>query len=428
MKKKSIGCELQPLIFDDIITQKNEGILDHIQITVPNNISFLKAFECSNLIATIAHCNLLNTFGENNWADLQAVGQQIKALKPVHVVEHFTAFRPHSNEKTGLYFTTELREPKIFSKICDSIAKWQDVLGIKVCLENIAISNNVEEYFDLLLNVMARTDCGIACDVPHFLISVNSAKMDRKKVLLLANDLNPKQIHVGGLSILDGQLKDNHKLFSPWVVSEANILFENFEYITLEQNHMINSYTVKQNLQSIRQEAQIESPAFLLDGMGPSSEKLNDEIAFDAAKANGFPKAVRKWDRILVPEIQNEQLNSPLDLYNKYTPFFSPIATIELAFSDLDPISAVKSVTSLIRWSFAYLSWWYPLSARYAHIIYGEGPSELFANLINESDAPVNETYIRGPLLKRFISDKNFWVEVAFPRIENDFAAKGGNL
>ena len=104
LNSPSLGCELQPLVVPPIPTLRNDGPLKHLQVTIPNTLTFFQAQAAVDDVPVIAHCNLLNTFGENQWEELRPFTRQIRALKPAHVVQHFTAFRHPSGEKTGIIF------------------------------------------------------------------------------------------------------------------------------------------------------------------------------------------------------------------------------------------------------------------------------------------------------------------------------------
>ena len=412
-KAKSYGCELQPLVFDRIEELKSKGLLNHIQVTIPNTITFNTAHEFSKKIATIAHCNILNTFGENNWSELAPMVAQIRALNPVHVVEHFTAFRPSENEKTGVYFDLGLTRPLSKLKIIDGVNRWQEMIDRPLCLENISIAENVEAYFDLLLEVREKTGCGIACDLPHFFLSVYSAGFSEERIRTLAGSLRPKQLHVGGLSITNGVLKDNHKGFSPWILQLAHSLFSEADYITLEQNHLIPASVIEKQLNQCRLAQHPSVPAEIKAGIGIALAELNDELAKETAINAGVLVGVRTS---LKSEGLGNQCESSLEFYNKYQPFFSPIASLEQCFDNLSPEQAVEALASVARWSLYYQSWWRPETPRFANVSYGEG-SKTFYSAVVSDDTITGENQIENENKRRFESKRGFWCEIATPGI-----------
>lgn len=405
---KSYGCELQPNLFDSIDSLKKRAHLDHLQVTIPTTVSYEEVLKQIGDLQIIAHSNLLNVFGKVSWDELKHVVPQIRSLNPLHVVEHFTAFRPVETEKTGLFFDPSISNESGFSEVRDKILRWQDLLGIPLCLENIGIAENVQQYFDFLLKIRDATECEVACDVPHFILSTVTAKYPSTEIEELAKALNPVQIHIGGLSVVNGIIRDNHKGFSPWLSGLSDRLFPNAQFITLEQNHKIPADIVESQLIEAHSERPIQIPLNVQNAEGIPSEILNEELTLETAKNVGLPKGIRRI------EVENPGLETALELYEKYQPFIFPVTSLKLEIKELGPVEAVEAVASIARWAINYQSWWAPDAPRYARISYGEGDNLKFTTVISEKSNS-DQTNEREKV-RRFNSKNNeFWCEIATP-------------
>jgi uncharacterized protein (UPF0276 family) len=415
---KSFGCELHPLLFDKITVMKTAGLIDHIQVTVPNTVGFKDAFRFSEQIPTIVHSNLLNTFGENNWSELKPVSKQVQALKPIHVVEHFTAFRQNS-EKSGIYFNLSLFEKRNFEKIVDVVRRWQDLLDAPLCLENVAIVENVEAYFNLLCEVREKTGCKVVCDLPHFFISAFSASFSDEQIVKTAKALNPIQVHAGGLTCAYGILKDNHKGYSPWIAGAGHLLFTNAEYMTLEQSPQIPATTIEKYLTDCKAPSVSTVPRDIKMAKGASATEVNDDLAIDAIVSIGLSNGVRRS-----PDTTTE-IDSAVDLYSKYQPFVFPLASLEDSMGDLTPAQAVQVAASISKLSMLYQSWWNPEAGSYSRVSYGEENTLIHTSILSE-DGSYNSANLGEENIKRFQSVKNnFWCDVAMPKISIKNRDKG---
>jgi len=416
----SLGCELQPILLPRLLEFKRDKLMSHLQVTIPNTLTFFQAMESIGDLSVIAHCNILNTFGKNEWAELKPWVRQIRSLRPQHVVEHFTSFRSPSGEKTGILFEPAITIGARRQVVVDSINRWQDLLGLPLCLENVPISKDIEAYFDFLLEIKSETGCGIACDLPHFFLSMFSGKRSESQMRSLAADLDPTQLHVGGLSLSpEGTLRDNHKLFSPWVLSQGRLLFPTANFITLEQNHQVPPDMVAKQLKAITDEKVLPIPDGFYEGNGMSEGIANTELSYETALSNRYPEPVLSpnYNRSSAVRYRKGPQNS-LEFYDKYLPFLSPLSILEEQLDDLSSKEVIQFLASMSRWSFSYLSWWNSALARTATaaVRYGEGETVHFerrfgADGISDVSFSFEETI-------RFSSKSGFWVEVTSPRLE----------
>ena len=417
----SVGCELQPVMIPVLPELRREKLVSHLQITIPNTLTYFQAREAALDTPLIAHCNLLNTFGENSWAELKPWTKQIRSLKPVHVVEHFTAFRLSSGHKPAVWFDLELMRPLKKQAVIDTVDRWQTELGVPLCLENVPLADNVEAYFDLLLDVKSATGCEIACDLPHFFLSVFSANYSDAQIRNLAAALAPRQLHVGGLSrSSDGLLRDNHKVFSPWILSEGLALFPEAPFVTLEQNHRIPAESVSKQLRMIHDCEPAKTPEGYRQLHGASSEVLSQEIAFETARSNRYPIPPRDESRYrqLSAERYTKESSSLIDFYDKFLPFVSPLSVLEAEVDNLPPTEIVRTLAAASQWAISYLSWRSPqeVARAYAVVRYGEGDKICFERRMGSS---VGE-YSKFEETRRFSSERGFWVEVTSPRLRID--------
>lgn len=417
----SVGCELQPVMIPVLSELRTEKLVSHLQITIPNTLTYFQAREAASDTPLIAHCNLLNTFGENSWEELKPWAAQIRSLKPIHVVEHFTAFRLPSGQKPAVWFDLDLMKPQRKQAIIEAVQRWQDELGAPLCLENVPIAENVGAYFDLLLDVKNATGCEIACDLPHFFLSVFSANYSDAQIRSLAAALAPRQLHVGGLSqSSDGLLRDNHKVFSPWVLSEGIALFPDAPFITLEQNHRIPAENVTKQLRMIHDHAPEEAPEEYHQLRGAPSEVLSQEIATETARSNRYPTPPldeSRYRQLSAARYQSEP-RSLIDFYDKFLPFLSPLSVLETEVESLPATEIVRTLAAASQWAISYLSWRSPHEVAHAYAIvrYGEGDKVCFERRIGSSGGD----YSRLEETRRFSSERGFWVEVTSPKLRND--------
>jgi uncharacterized protein (UPF0276 family) len=416
--KQSIGCEYTWSCQQAIHDLADAGKINHIQITIPNTLLFHEALDASCRVPTIAHCNLLNVFGENNWAELRAVAQQIKRLNPLHVIEHFTAFR-NGGAKAGISFGTTLStNPNTIEIATDNIKRWQDILGLSVCLENVAVIENCNLYFELMLEACHRTQTRAVVDLPHFFLSALTKSSGTNNVHDLATSLNPIQIHIAGVGIHDDKyLIDKHDLFSPWLLNYARDLFPQASYLTVEQSHSVPAKQLIKYLDFCNTpDVKLPKEPARIALLPPYPTVLvNADLTTSAAKNNGLPILES------VPKIELDDqasASAAIDLYDKYVPFFWPLPSVR-SFAE-NPTSSlsetVKYVSILARWACAYQSWWAPTAPRIAHLAAFDSSTTLnFSGFVvgKEPPEPVAMTSVR------VLHHSGSWVEAKLPLLKH---------
>lgn len=425
---KHVGCEMHSVLVGDYLRFKPEAQCDHFQFTPPTVIPLSKLREIGESYRLISHDNLFNALGENDWNEIEPFAEQVRALKPVHSVVHFTNFRPRKGIKSGVHFDLEYCKPAYKQRIVDQVLRWQDKVGVPVSLENIPLSKNVRAYFDLLLEVKQRVGCLMTCDVPHFIIAAFSSEGDRGRefVSAYAQELNPIQVHLGSISIFNGVIRDNHKKFQPWLAPVALGLFPNVSYVTVEQYFRTPPETAIHYLNELRTALPKDLSEVMGEAVGNNIETANDELAKDASGYHKeFTTAIRVLDSPKDISRNLDGFSSALDIYKKYVPFYFPLATIDSFMNDSDPVSAVKAAAGLARWSLHYLEWWFPHLPKKALVRYGEGGidsrSVQFEKVVSDfglSDKREGDMQNATSVI-RFDSPKGFWVDVAFPEFSN---------
>jgi uncharacterized protein (UPF0276 family) len=404
----NFGCEINSnLVASAPVLLNGVHSIGHFQITVPSMLRFADAMVLSDLAPVVLHSNILNTFGENNWQELRVLSARIKTLNPVHLVEHFTLFRDKAGKKSGVAFDLSDLAGPARSRILDTMKKWQDMVGVPVLFENVPITKHVPEYLDFLMEQTAAAGCEIVCDVPHLLISGLTAGISDNEMKNYALQLNPRQVHVGGISAKNRILQDNHHSPSEWIAGFAKAQFPNAKYITLEQSPQIPTAALARQLAKVVAAEPSRVPDLLQGCQGESIEELNDRLAQDAASFMNGGKALREG------EVTGD-VSGALAYLEKYMPFFYPMGSInehQLKSSEHELLLKVAAVaTRALR----FASWASAdMDRDFIRISCGRDGQETASKLLC-----ANSTLsVANPCERkiRFENNLGFWVEVATP-------------
>ncbi len=411
---KSLGIELTPSLLQFANRLHENPRLGHVQVSIPGTVSPKMLNELRDDLDTIIHSNLLNTFGENSWNELKNFGRNISRVRCKRVIEHFTLFRNQSGRKTGVHFDKELLAPNQKDLVSDNINRWSDLLGHPVALENTPITENVDEYFHLLIETALRTGSEIVCDVPHFLISAVAAKWDRRQILEIANLLRPTQLHVGGLSWTDGNLKDNHKLVIPWIASFARDLFPEVNDVTIEQSPSLSPRAVSKLAQSVNCVREEPIPDFFWLLQPLTTEMTNsilakDEVLFPILKNTDHAKLRTEPD-----PGHSGAIADILQLFEKYALFYYPFFSLKSLSNKLSPPTVLHLASSLTQNALAFSEWYGKVHRESAILRYGENDETKFAAKLSSSESLILDELPQKNEEPTFVfqTENNSWIDV----------------
>jgi hypothetical protein len=248
--------------------------------------------------------------------------------------------------------------------IIENILRWRDILGVPIAIENTPVGNDGPSYLRLLAEISDKTSAAVACDLPHVLISLAGGSISKSAKTSIIRSLNVKQVHVGGIRIANGQVRDNHKGLSQLCLKLLSTHFQGAEYITLEQNHEIPPTVVRNWLTEIRkslekQESEKRDPLEEIEILQPFPEEiLNEDLTKSAGDSNGLD-----CEPLSVPTSLDEASIVPcssLDIFNKYIPFIWPLDSV-IASAPRSPAQiTLKNSALLARWSRSFSTWWEP--------------------------------------------------------------------
>ncbi len=196
------GIEYYSHLEDFIVDKYAQGQVGHVQLTIPNErVTFEKIqhFFNKNPLPLILHSNFLNTFGENQFDELDQIALVIQRLRPRFVIEHFTLLRRDKQK----FAVCSVKEESLALMI-QNLIHWQHLISYPLLIENTPITEESILYYQTLISVAENCHIGVALDIPHFLISLYSLseKSDREKLLSLVTQSDQiKHVHLGGLKV-----------------------------------------------------------------------------------------------------------------------------------------------------------------------------------------------------------------------------------
>ena len=354
-----MGCEATREIVD-LLNHSKEAKYQHLQLTIPCLVDFKVFDSISNRIDLIAHSNCLNTQGNNSWDDLKLVKEQILSMSPKKVVEHYTAFLDEDGRKGGV----QHRHSNL-DQHCANIEKWQNILGMKIGIENIPDTDNPIQYFEDLLEVSRRTSCEITVDVAHALISMTSLeKTERVRFIELLKLVNPSHIHLSSVVEKNGVLWDNHyKVVSELVWELAELFIDSVEFVTFEQNSNIKSIEIENAIDDFLkfEPKGIDTLIDLKITNFHSNEEFNVDAGKNIVQLFRHDKPVMKNSSYgSTSETSFKWMADPLEHLNLNWPLNYSVDTIKKSLDKKGPEFVVEMLISACRHGMAMQSWWKP--------------------------------------------------------------------
>jgi uncharacterized protein (UPF0276 family) len=314
----------------------------------------------------------LNVFGENDWERLAGVARSIRTLNPRFVVEHYTAFKPMGLTKTGVHFPESRPGDRHEHTAIENVARWRDLLGVGVSLENVPVISSAKDYLRSLQRVCERTKVPITWDLAHLFLSLHSLGSERlSNARDLLHELQPFHFHVSGLRNHQGMIWDTHDRCMPWLLEWGIQLLGSPKLVTLEQSR---SLSVPDAKHLISQFTGRDSRIPRLDGLmklaSPSERMMNQ----------GLIQEKLEWlfPSLSVGDLEND-LNGSVELtpccellseFDDSFTFLRPWSTFDLASKCLTPHEAVRCATTLIDLTLAHRTWVAGQDKAFASLIY----------------------------------------------------------
>lgn len=423
----SLGCELKRNTLAELPKFLSSGC-SHFQITIPGLVSTNAVDELSESANIVVHSNLLNTMGDNNWEELALPAMKVKQWNPKHVVEHFTLFRDSAGCKRGVYIANRNERKKILSIAIENILRWQDLVGRPIFIENVPATSEPAAYFEMYNEVVATTKCGVTIDLPHLVISSLAIKKDIFTFTEQVGLAEPTQVHVGGLSVTDGILRDNHNSFDLSLAEVTSHLFPNSKFVTIEQSSKVPNAVLLKWLMELNSKLKSNPPIStdLVKSKWQARQILDDErINFELAKDE-----VMTFGREMTPSIRsaNAQIDigDPLQYFEKYSSFYYPESSIRTFLrqkDNLNPTTAVKIVSQLARTSLDFSELWGGLSTFGYRISYGEGDAVVYSKIISRSLLESDELVESQDFVLKYKIGGSQWIglqSIRFKHEENE--------
>ena len=409
----SLGFEIRNGIISEIDSLYQEGM--HLQVTIPNHIPYQEIKSVIKGREVLAHSNLLNVLGDNDFFELQKYIPQISSLSPITVIEHFTELRDEKGEKYGVHIPGQKSDQEIVELARKNVLQWSSLLKFSVSLENAPITENVLRYFRLLKEVQKRTNCMVTIDVPHLMVSYCSLEnpIEKNELLEIIDELDVNHIHLAGVSIKDGIIDDSHHLANfKLVLSYARKWFPQCQYITVEQAPSTKSKKVIECLKVIKDKSTLLPEISTLDGLSaPCQEEINKELAIEGFSDLSQSKKDEVKTVNLLGAINRE---NPFYYFEKYDPFFYPIDSIKTASKQFKKQELMLTSALLAKWGLKFLSWSHP-EIEDLNLFCGEGESTIFSTSINRSDQKMEAKKFNKYHELQFGSPSNFWVKIQVP-------------
>lgn len=356
--------------------------LSHCQITVPAGITYAQAQEARRGLPVIFHSNLVNFFSENDWSELERIAKQIRGLRPLLVVEHFSSFRPEEDQKTGVWFPEQSgSRPAIRERLSSTIKRWQDLTGAPISLENVPITERVDEYFDLLLETRDRTSCRITCDVPHFIISGLAARWNESVAAARAAALNPIQIHVAGLDLSEDRVYDGHNHPGSSVASYAKRLFPGAAHFTYEQPSGLGLAQTLARLDELRNASERSLPEDVRSRSTYSVQETNDRLTRETFSRFRSLKSVSKKRARERIHAGAEFGETALALLEKYQTFAWPLGSLDESAEKLTDAEVTEICAAFTNFALILQTWWSPGTPAFAQIDYRRNGSSIKTTL-----------------------------------------------
>lgn len=417
----SVGCELTGALLQESALVAERKI-DHLQVTIPNSTFFSTVLDIARQVPIVAHCNILNVLGENNWDEIAPIAKRIRELGPVHVVEHFTAFRTADRSKVGVWFPSSHSERQAtVAHAIDSVRRWQDMIGSPLALENIPVVTESKSYFDALLEVKHRTSCLVVCDMPHLLLQTELNSWTIEDINSLCREMNPVQVHVAGIGVVNGAVFDDHRSLSLWVLQRTFELCPNTKFLTLEQSQQVPVGTLLRNLETLRNSVTgLTKAAHVPLKKAATDEQTNAAVrAVSAAMLGLSPTAGSKSSQSPFDAFTHKMaVNSTFDLLERYMPFIHPWdALAEDLRNTPEGVSDIcRKVLPLAKTAAGYCSWWFPQTGFKFGLSIGQGGKEICKHEMELQCGEHAESELR-----RFNLEGDTWVELGLPKITQAF-------
>ena len=410
----SIGLEVRENILPVINDIYKEGM--HLQVTIPNFIAYSKIQSIIKGKKVIAHSNLLNVTGENDFRELKKYIPQIQSLKAASVIEHFTELVDKCGNKRGIHIPKEKSDQEIIEVAEKNLLKWKGLLGVDIALENAAVTEDVLRYFTLLRDVQNITDCPITIDVPHLIISYYSLKsMDSKdKLIKIVRELRVDHIHLAGVSARNGMIEDNHYLPNfELVLSYAQKWFPECPNQTIEQGPTVSFARTSKCLELLKNKKSLIFIKDFLPGLStPKQKDVNKDLAENGFFGLTHTKKGKAQQKGFVEDID---IKNPFYYFEKYNPFFYPIKSMKKATSELNDKEFLFASTLFAKWGLKFLSWTHP-EIDNVNLLFGKDEETIFRTGINVlgKKTKANNFAQYDELL--FESPQRSWVRIQVPK------------
>jgi uncharacterized protein (UPF0276 family) len=349
-----LGVELRPNNRELVIRLFESQLITHCQISAPGTWTIKELGNLPSELPIYLHSNFLNTIGTNNWPVLRKIAKNLRRLKLKGVTEHFGTFTDESKRKHGVFFEDSAPKSSILNTSIENLERWRELVGIQLFIENIPVTKNAIKYLDALSECATRSQTSIALDLPHLLISTNASNLSIEWAIGKIRTLRPKQIHIGGLSLNEERIEDNHKIVSLWLVDLLEKYSIKSDLITIEQGPNTAPSYLEKAVSNIQSGKLGKTPSLKGVRKTRTPTEFSDDLAQESMRNLGVYAHLRTRRENALPK-------SPILRFGEnYFPYVYPIASLIECSKSMPTGDAVEAISSTLSAASRFYSWYRP--------------------------------------------------------------------